>query len=259
MSEEVKVEKKDETTILTKEEKIVDKKIDPQVDAALPDKYQGKTTKELADMLLNAEKQIDKQGTEVGQLRKAQEDINLILEAAEADPKLYGQLMQQTKAYYENKGGKKQDVKTQGQDSGNDDVRNAEVNRAIDEFRGRFKLNQLSNDKKAEVEKKIATELAEILDPGGTKSLPQILKEVRVDQLPKMLDKAYWLAHASALQAGDKTLYQDFASIGGMNYSSGSSTELDDELSAEEKKTAQNLGISPEKYAARKKKLNSKN
>jgi len=248
----------DATVIPSKEEKPIVAEVKPIVDDQLPEKYKGKSAKELADMLTHAELQIDKQGTEVGQLRKAQDDINLILEAAEADPELYGQLKQRVKTYAEEKSGKKQDKREPESPSGDEGIRTTVINHVIEKFREDKKINKLTQERKTEFEKQIANQLANILDPGGSKTLVQILKEVRVDQLPKLLDSSYKMVLAEAITSGDKTLNQDFASIGGMSYSSGSSGSGDDELSAEQKKVAQNLGISPEKYAKRLKTMSKK-
>lgn len=226
----------------------------------IPENLRGKTPEQLAEMYTNLEKKIGEQSSEVSTVRKMKQDMDIVLQAIWSDPETYRKVERKVA---ELQGGALPETRTpSGEGDGeagkapkkeNSDVRIAEQNRAISEFETKFKLTELPTDKRSDLNKKIANELVELVDPGGKKSVSQVIAETPVHLLPKFLEKAYWLAQKDALLSGGTSL-QDFASIGGIPSSSGKS-ESEDALTEHELKVAQSLRVDPKKYAQSKKNI----
>ena len=60
-----------------KEDPVVQEETAPKEEDDLPEKYKGKSAKEIAEMHQQAERLIGKQGSEVGELRKVVDDLFL--------------------------------------------------------------------------------------------------------------------------------------------------------------------------------------
>jgi hypothetical protein len=228
--------------------------------SSLPEKLKGKSVNEIADMYVNLEKTMGESSKEVSEVRKMKKDMEVVLQAIYQDPEVYRKVERRIKEM-QNGGSLSEEGETSkgngeatNSDQGNkvDDVRLSQQNIVINEFEKKFKLNDLSAEKRQEINRKIATELSEMVDPGGKKPLNQVLNSVRLDQLPKILEKAYWLAHKDSLLDHGSSA-QDLASIGSMSSSNGKSDNKHG-LTEREVQIAQKLGVSPEKYAANKKK-----
>lgn len=235
----------------------------------LPEELKGKSTVEIASMYQHLSKKLGEQSSEVNDARTKLEQVNYILEALEANPELYGKVKSHVQGYKRggapaadpNDPGAGQDGGTHGQPGKQgkvgDDVRAFNMNKVFDEFRTEFKIKDLPKEKREAIEKKVAVELLELLDPEGTKDLSTVMAEVRVDKLPAYLKKAWTLAHSAALLDNDQALLQDFASIGALSYTAGSN-DSGDGLTEEQRKVAQRLGVKPEKYAEQLKSMKKK-
>lgn len=223
----------------------------------IPENLRGKTPEQLAEMYTHLEKKLGEQSSEVSTTRKMKEDMQIVLQAIGSDPEIYRKVERRVA---ELQGGALPETREPGKGDGeaskptkdDSDVRKAEQTRAISEFETKFKLTEMPTEKRADLNKKIANELSELADPGGTKSVAQIIADTPVNLLPKYLEKAYWLAQKDALLSGDSSI-QDFASIGGMSASSGKSEASDDALTEHELKIAEKLRVDPKKYAKSKK------
>ena len=66
---------KELTPVVETEEVVAQEGTDQETDEGLPEKYRGKSTKEIAEMHQQAEKLIGKQGSEVGELRRVVDDF----------------------------------------------------------------------------------------------------------------------------------------------------------------------------------------
>ena len=66
---------KELTPVVETEEVVAQEGTDQETDEGLPDKYKGKSAKEIAEMHQQAEKLIGKQGSEVGELRRVVDDF----------------------------------------------------------------------------------------------------------------------------------------------------------------------------------------
>ena len=103
--------------------------------------------------------------------------------------------------------------------------------------------------------KKVSSELAEMLDPGGKKTIAQVISETSLSRLPKMLENAYFLAHKDSLVDKGK-IDPDYASIGSIATSSSGKSDPINSLTDRERQIAEKLGVKPEKYLERKKEIN---
>lgn len=221
----------------------------------LPPSLQGKSPEEIAQMYVGLEKKLGEQSKEVGEVRKLKQDMDIVLEVLYKNPHLYKQV---EKEIIEMSGGKV-DKKTEGdgEDKKSDDsvaeLRKSEQNRVISEFETQFKIKDLSKEKRSELNAQIARELVELRDPEGKKTVKQVLDEIPVSQLGKYLEKSFWLARKSLLtDESSKVTEEDLSSIGSLSAST-SKSDSKYGLTESELKTAEKLGVDPEKYAKQKK------
>jgi hypothetical protein len=225
----------------------------------LPEKFRDKTASEIAQQYVQLEKKLGEQSTEVETARKLKSDMDQVLQVLWKNPKLYEQverelLRSQDGGLPEIKSPKNEDDGEAENSGKDDDVRSKMVNDTISDFEQKFKISELPSEKRKILNKKIATEFAELRDPSGKKTVAQLIKETPVNQLGKLLEKAYWLAQKDQLV--DQDTIPDVASISSMSASSGKA-DTSHGLSERELKVAQNLGVAPDEYAKNKKKLNS--
>lgn len=224
----------------------------------LPDNFKGKSAVEIASMYQNLEKKLGEQSKEVADVRKLKGDMDQVLQVLWKNPELFQQVERELLRSQGHELPEVRDPKKKGdgeaKSDGNDDIRNEAQTRVIASFEQQFKIQELPTDKRKELNKRIATEFAELRDPSGNKPVSQLIKETPVDQLGKLLEKAYWLAvKESFVERGNNV---DIASISTMSASSGKTDETHG-LSDREAQVARNLGMTPEEYAKYKKKLNS--
>lgn len=225
----------------------------------LPDNFRGKSATEIADMYQNLEKKMGEQSKELGDVRKLKGDMDQVLQVLWKNPELFQQVERELLRSQGHELPEVRDPKKKGDGEaastdGNDDIRSEAQTRVIASFEQQFKIQELPSEKRKELNKKIATEFAELRDPEGTKPVSQLIKETPVNQLGKLLEKAYWLSVKDSFV--DQGASVDIASIGSMAASSGKADDSHG-LSDREAQVARNLGISPEEYAKNKKKLNS--
>lgn len=218
----------------------------------LPEKLQGKTPEEIASMYTSLEKKFGEHSKEVKEARKWLEERAVINELLNEDKELYSAFEAKlTKKYQPN-------TESSGEakpDPVVTDLRRGEENRIIGEFRANLGIDKLDKEKQSEVMKKVSNELAEMLDPGGTKPISSILSSVSVSKLPKLLEKAYFLSHMDSLIDKGR-LDPDMASIGSIATSSSGKSDPIGTLTEREREIAQKLGVAPEKYLERKKQIN---
>lgn len=223
----------------------------------LPENLRGKSQAEIAQMYASLEKKLGEHSGDLGTLRKYKEEMDQVLRVIWADPDLYRTVERKLKgdgSLADNvdpgkKGGGEAGDK--GKTDSNDDLRKAAVGDILSNFEKDYKITALPEDQKVKLNKKIASEFAELRDPGGNKSVTELINTTPAHQLRKLLDKAYWLAVKDNVTEGNSSI-QDLASIGSMSASS-SKSDTSFGLTESELKTARNLGVSPEKYAKRKK------
>ncbi len=228
-----------------------------QEPVSLPEKFKGKSAEDIAKAYIELESEHGKTTKQIAENKELRQNMEIVLSAIKSDPALLKNVSDKVdeiqgikpRAGAANDGG--------AQPTKVDDVRLSEQNRTISEFEKTYKLDQLPAEKRSQANQAITRNLAELLDPTGEKPLAQTLNEVRLDKLPQLLEKAFWLANKDALV--DKgPLSAEFGSIGSMSSNGGKAGDQNN-LTEIELKTAKKLGISPEKYASKKKQIFEQN
>lgn len=226
----------------------------------LPEKLKDKSAEEIADMYTNLEKKLGKNSKEIEEARKSKDEAdkylserNLLAQAVQRNPELYKMLDNELKSI---QGGATTESKKEGggeaqvADPRVSELRRAEENRAIADFEFRFGLNKLEKSERQDIMKKVSTQLADLVDPGGQKSMADVLGSIGLEKLPKYLENAYWLANKDSLMDKGRLPDQDTASIGSMASSSGKSDEAS--LTDRERNVANRLGVKPDQYLKQK-------
>ena len=199
-------------------------------------------------------------------LKDYQERVNPVIETIWSDPDLLKQVEDRHKKRLNPT---KEVVKDTPEDKSTSspvdiDTRNAVIRDIVDKFSDRYGITKLDTEKKAEMNTKVGTMLKDMLDPNGNKKdLADVMKDVSLTKLPSFLDHAYFLSNkesmlSDAKEQGKREL-QD-ASLGVVGSFSSTSIEPDSmTLSPREKQIAENMGIPPDKYLARKKEIAKRN
>ena len=198
-------------------------------------------------------------------LREYQERVNPVIETIWSDPELFKQVEEKHKNRLNpQKETPKEILKEKVVNSTDTDTRNAVIRDIVDTFSDKYGITKLDSANKAEMNTKVGTMLKDLLDPkGNKKDLSQVMEDVSLTKLPFYLEQSYYLANkdsmlSSAKEQGRKEV-QD-ASLGVIASFSSSSIEPDSMmLSAKEKLIAENMGISSDKYLARKKEIAKRN
>lgn len=231
----------------------------------VPEHLKGKEVKELVQMFQNLEKKLGEQSSEVKEARETKKNVEVLLGAIYQDPKRYEQASGWIRDYLgvkpqEEAEPSKDDegAKTGTQPTKVDDTRRALQIQILADFYKRHGLDKLAVEERKVEQTKIANTFSELVDPGGTKSVAQLLNEVPLDRLPKYLESAYVVANSErfAQESRQKGLLaaeeKRQASIGTLPSTTGKPGEGIPTLTAQERAVAQKLKISPEKYAKQK-------
>lgn len=190
MTEEIKQETVPDQAGQTKETPVEKKepvKSDSGQQDELPETYRGKTVADLAKMHQELEKKLGAHSQELGATRKEIEQWRVLGSLIKNNPTLAKAI----EAEIDLIDGKK--TTTQEQPSVRDDVRISAEQNIIEKFESKYGLAHLPAEKRQVLNKKIGEALAEMVDPSGTKSLPEILNSISLVRLPKFLDNAYKL------------------------------------------------------------------
>lgn len=233
-----------------------DKKPESDVDN-LPEKFKGKTASEIAKSYLDLEKKLGEQSQSVSKTRDQLAQWEKLGEVLESDPELYKQI----EAAIDKLSGKKSDTTKNDQAPEIQDLKVTQENLIINKFEEDFGIQNLSPEKRQELHKKIGANLADMLDPGGKKSVRQVLDSIPTARLRNYLEKAYRLAtdddreERARLSALIENRQNREASFG--NIPSSSVSTKQGQLTEEERKVAQKMGITEEAYLKQKKALNN--
>lgn len=205
-------------------------------------------------------------------LKEYQAKVDPVMQTIFGDQELYKKVEEtHTKRLNPDKGkkddkDKKDDPPTDGKDKkdtepskGDSDSRTFLVKGIVEKFNTKYKIDKLTADERKDLNVKIGTMLQDMLDPKGNKTLAQILEDVPLTKLPGYLDHAYFMINKDKLFADAKEQGKSEALSGELGITGGfSSSDITPDsvtLSAKEKKIAENLGISEDRYLARKKEI----
>lgn len=226
----------------------------------LPEKFQGKSAEEIAKSYVELEKKYGAHSKELEEARKLKQERQVLEQAVARNPKLYKQLETEINKMYGRQPAESKETSKEGSgEAGKTDPQVAELRRAeelrvISEFQRKYGLDKLEKDKREELMKKVSTQFAELRDPGGNKSMTQVLAETRLDQLPKFLENSYWLVNKESLVDKGSLPSQDTASIGSIPASSSGKSD-ESGLTERERLVAEKLGINPDEYLKEKRQL----
>lgn len=132
------------------------------------------------------------------------------------------------------------------------ELRNSEVSDKINNFYVRHGVDKLDDENKKNINIKVGTILMEMLDPmNNKKDLKEVLEDVPLLKLDKFLEDAYYLATKNDQKQEESS--QSLGIIGSLTSQSINPDSLT--LSEKERKVASQMGISEEKFLARKKEI----
>lgn len=246
----------------------------------VPDKFKGKSPEEIAKAYVELEKKLGEQSTTVAEAKKLQEQTDTLLRAVWADPDLYRQVEEGVRKYMagdkvpdtRSKDGKPNEKKGDEEapadvklSSDLLDMRKAQEERILQDFYGKYGYNNLDEKAKKDSFTRLAMGLAELVDPGGTKSVKQIMSEIPLAKLPRFLENAHRLANFETIVSEAKNSARledrenDGATIGSFAAASSNSRGNGVALSNSERAVAQKMGISEETYAKRKAQIDKEN
>ena len=223
----------------------------------VPENLKGKEPGELVKMYGELERKLGEQGHELGEKRKFEQQMSLVLQAIYSD----SEMTERVKAKIAELSGQKPkgDTKETKIETKDTETRQAVEAQLIREFENKTGLSNLDSEKRGEVNQKIGQELAEMLDPSGKKTYAEILDSIDLSRLPTYLDKAYKLADLDGeiqgvvQEASVKARQNSNAAIG--NIPSGGISASDVTLTPAERETARKMGIPEEDYLKNKKEL----
>lgn len=247
MAEETTQDPQGQSTITTDPPGEGGQSTETQPTEDLPEKFKGKTATDIAKSYLELEKKIGKRSEDENKVRSQLQQWEKLGQVLESDPELY----KQVEAAVTRLSGKKTDTTENDQASGIKDIRLTQENSIVNEFERDFGINNLSTDKREALHKSIAQELADMLDPGGKKTVREVLDSIPLPRLRNYLDKAYKLASSNdreekaRLEAFVEAKQNREASFGTFP---SSSVARQGQLTEEERKVAKRMGISEEDY-----------
>jgi len=224
----------------------------PEIIDNLPEQFKGKTAAEIAKSYIELQKQYGKHTQDVSKTREELAKWEKLGQVLEDDPELY----KQVEEAIDKLSGKKSDTIENDQAPQIKDIKVTQENSIINEFEKDFGINSLSTEKRQALHEKIGTELAEMLDPGGKKTVRQVMDSLPLPKLRTYLEKAYRLAtdgdreERARMQAFLENRQNNEASFGSIPSSSVSSKQ--GQLTEAEKVTAKKMGISEEAYLKQK-------
>lgn len=249
-------DKKETTPDKGQSDKVEEKKDQAPLD--LPEKLQGKSPQEVAKMYLQLEKKFGEHSKEVEDARQYLKERDILDQAVTRNPELFKMLEKEINTLRGSQKTEEGSGEAGKVDPQVADLRRAEENRVITDFQQKFAIDKLPSDERQDLMKKISTQFADLVDPGGRKSISQVLTETKLNQLPKLLENSYWLCKKESLMDQGKLPDQDLASIGGISSSSSGKSGTEGGLTERERDIALKLGVEPDKYLKQKQKLQSK-
>ena len=239
-----------------------------EVPSQIPDHLKGKSEQELIQMYQNAEKKIGEQSSEVKRSRdevakakEAEKNVEILLNALQADENLYQQVQKGVQSYLNPDTSSSEG--NDGADSAvrnnvSDDTRRTLQNQIVSNFYGKYGIDKLDDGGRQQEQAKLGNALANILDPSGKKSIKQVLDQVPLDQLDGYLESAYIVANKEKIMKNAESRgilnaqQNQSASIGSLGGGSADSNQAT--LSPAERQVAAKLGVSESDYLKSKQK-----
>lgn len=227
-------------------EQVPPKEQTPAWKAIAGDKFKDET--ELAKAYLELEKEKGRLAKEAGEGKEFAQTVQPLLELIRDDPELFKQLDERMK-----KKGQPADLTKatpEQKSEATKEVRSVATDLIITRFEEQKGIDKLEPDVRKAMREKIGSVVAEMTG--------QALTDVDLRRLAGVLDNAYILANKdevikkSELEALAKSQGLDAASIGNLTSTTG---KKEDNLTPEEAKVAERMGLTREQYLEGKKKI----
>lgn len=214
----------------------------------LPEKFKGKSAEDIAKAYLELEKKHGEIAAKVGSSEKQLEDWNALGKVIAGNPELRKSVEDEIAKI----SGKKEDPKDPKAPAGDSETRKATEDLIINNFETAHGLASLTEEKKVEINGKIAKELRDMLDPTGTKSNAEVFNSIPPSRLNVYLEKAYKLAiigddvESARNQAYIDARQNALATMGSMPSSGANRSSV--ELTPGQREAARRMNISEEDY-----------
>lgn len=233
----------------------------------LPEKFQGKSPADIAKAYVDLEKKLGEQSKTVEEARALQEQTDTLVKAIYSDPDLYRQVENGVRKY--TTGEKLPDERSNPKDKGDEaqkppkvdpiisDLKMVEENRIINKFMSDYGYTGLDEKTRKDSYAKLATTLAEIVDPGGKRPMQEVLSSIPLPKLGKYLENAHFIANKEAIIAHERSagmLRSEENKSGAIGSFAAASPARGQSitLTSKERDIAQKMGISEEKYMEKK-------
>lgn len=205
----------------------------------IPENLKGKSAEDLVKMYGEAERKLGQQGSEVGELRKYKEQMDVVLDTIYKNPDLYKSVESAMTKQNQPQQPAEQADQTNSADA---ETRQVVEGQIINQFADRAGLNDMSPEDKQKTFTGIANEIVDMYDPTRRSQPSEIIKKLPLSSLNKILDKAYTLYQkTSGVETNPR------AEIGSVASGSLSSPQGKG-LTEEEKSIARKQGVSEEDY-----------
>lgn len=234
----------------TVEEKKIEAKKEDK-DITWEDKVKDKNSEELVKMYGEAQKKLGEMSSQVAQNDDLIKQMNVILAAIGENPEREEMVKTWIQKQVEKAGGKTTVEDKKPEDATITDLRRSQETEIIKSFEKKYGIDQLAEDKKKEMNGKIANTLWSVADPlGKYEKWEDLVKAIPLTKLESLLERSYKEINWANLEekmasSGDLTM--------GKIPSLGLPSEPEVKLTQEEETVAKKLGITPEKYLERKK------
>jgi hypothetical protein len=219
----------------------------------IPEKFKGKSASEVAKSYLELEKKLgdgDKTAKEKQELADEVIKWRELGQYIEKDPELVKNIELSIK---------KQRGITDEPAEPEDDTKIALRDDKINNFEKKYAIDTLEPEKRQEMHKRIGEQVRILVDPSGKTTYQEAVKKIPVSQLQNYLETAYKVStvddekERSRLQGMIEARQNGEGVVGSIPSSAGKSDTIT--LTPEQRKVAQKLGITEEKYATQLKKM----
>jgi hypothetical protein len=227
------------------------------------DKVKDKGREELVTMYGEAQKKIGELSVKDQQNDELIKQMNIILAAIGDEPEREKTVKDWIQTHLDKVEGKikPKDKETAASEDNPQitDLRRTQETEIIRRFEEKYEINRLPEDKKKEMNGKIANALWQVADPlGKYEKWEDLVKAIPLAKLETLLERAYFEANRSLIEEKAKTTGEGSPLAMGKiaSYSLPSSETVS--LTPAEEAVAKKLGIPPEKYLERKKEMLAK-
>lgn len=232
---------------------------DKSTQTQLPKQFEGKSAEDIAKSYVELQKKLGEQSAEVGKTRaeiqQAKETLGkweALAKVIQGNPALYNSIEAEIQKVSGKSTAIQKDPGVAKIEKDVADTRLATQGAIFEKFEDKFGISRMEEGEKKELQGRIGKELHDMLDPRNSKDLNAVIAEIPLDSLQLYLEKAYKLAtvddskERARVEGMVRARKNNEAAFG--NIPSGGVRGNSQELTPEQLKVAQKLGVKPEKY-----------